>query len=179
TERIASARRLVATTDQAFTGVTSSSATARVLRLHTVPLVLPALLRSRAFRRLAFRTLSQTAINYRSSALSEGCAGQVYGGDRLPWIALDKGGHATDNFAPLASLIWQLHVYGAAAPEIHAVCGDRDLPLHEFRWEDAMKRAGFRRNALYLVRPDGYVALAAAEQSPTVLASYLDAHGIR
>jgi 2-polyprenyl-6-methoxyphenol hydroxylase-like FAD-dependent oxidoreductase len=179
TERIAFARRLVATTDQAFTGVTSSSATARVLRLHTVPLVLPALLRSRAFRRLAFRTLSQTAINYRSSALSEGYAGRVHGGDRLPWIALDKGGHATDNFAPLASLIWQLHVYGAAAPEIHAVCGDRDLPLHEFRWEDAMKRAGFRRNALYLVRPDGYVALAAAEQSPTVLASYLDAHGIR
>jgi hypothetical protein len=42
-----------------------------------------------------------------------------------------------------------------------------------------MKRAGFRRNALYLVRPDGYLALAAAYQSPTVLPSYLDARRLR
>jgi hypothetical protein len=29
------------------------------------------------------------------------------------------------------------------------------------------------------VRPDGYVAVAAMEQSATVLASYLDSRGIR
>jgi FAD binding domain len=178
-ERIAFARRLVATTDQAFTGVTSSSATARVLRLHVVPVVLPALLRARAFQRVAFRTVSQTAINYPRSVLSEGHAGGVHGGDRLPWVRLDWDGHDADNFVPLTSLDWQVHVYGAAAPEIRAVCGERDLPLHEFRWEPAMKRAGFRRNALYLVRPDGYVGLAAAEQSRAALTSYLDARGLR
>jgi 2-polyprenyl-6-methoxyphenol hydroxylase-like FAD-dependent oxidoreductase len=178
-ERIAFAQRLVATTDQAFTGVTSSSATARVLRLHIVPVVLPLLLTSRAFRRVAFRTVSQTAINYRGSVLSEGDAGGVHGGDRLPWIRLGRDGQDADNFAPLTSLDWQVHVYGAAAPEIRALCGERDLPVHEFRWEPAMKRAGFRRNAVYLVRPDGYVALVAADQSPTVLASYLDARGLR
>ena len=37
-ERIAFARRLVATTDQAFTGVTSSGAIARRVRLNVVPL---------------------------------------------------------------------------------------------------------------------------------------------
>jgi hypothetical protein len=42
-----------------------------------------------------------------------------------------------------------------------------------------MTRAGVRRNALYLVRPDGYVALAAGNQSATQLVSYLDAHGLR
>ena len=150
-----------------------------MLRLHVVPVVLPALLRSRAFRRVAFRTVSQTAINYRRSVLSESSAGGVHGGDRLPWVRLDRDGHDADNFVPLTSLDWQVHVYGAAAPEIRAVCGERDLPLHEFRWEPAMKRAGFRQNGLYLVRPDGYVALAAADQSPTVLASYLDARGLR
>jgi 2-polyprenyl-6-methoxyphenol hydroxylase-like FAD-dependent oxidoreductase len=178
-ERIAFARRLVATTDQAFTGVTSSSATARLLRLHIVPVVLPALLRSRAFQRVAFRTVSQTAINYRTSALSESYAGGIHGGDRLPWVRLNRDGHDADNFAPLTSLDWQVHVYGAAARAIRAVCSERDLPLHEFRWEPTMKRAGFRRNALYLVRPDGYVALAAADQSPALLASYLDARGLR
>ena len=88
-ERIAFARRLVATTDQAFTGVSSSSVTARTLRLHLVPALLPRLLTLQAVRRLAFRTISQTAINYRGSALSEGRAGRVHGGDRLPWAPLD------------------------------------------------------------------------------------------
>src|SRR4029077_10090566 len=37
TERIAFARRLVATTDEAFTGVTSDGALARLVRLHIVP----------------------------------------------------------------------------------------------------------------------------------------------
>jgi 2-polyprenyl-6-methoxyphenol hydroxylase-like FAD-dependent oxidoreductase len=83
-ERIAFAQRLVATTDQAFTGVTSSTAIARALRLHIVPSLLPALLRLKVFRRLAFRTISQTAINYRGSALSEGYGGDVHSGDRLP-----------------------------------------------------------------------------------------------
>ena len=61
-ERITFARRLVATTDQVFTGVSSSSATARTLRLHLVPALLPRLLTMPAVRRLAFRTISQTAI---------------------------------------------------------------------------------------------------------------------
>src|SRR5215475_4429205 len=54
-ERIAFAQRLVATTDQAFTGVTSATAIARALRLHVVPSLLPTLLRLKMFRRLAFR----------------------------------------------------------------------------------------------------------------------------
>ena len=28
----------------------------------------------------------------------------------------------TDNFAPLTSEDWQVHVYGDAAPEVQAVC---------------------------------------------------------
>ncbi len=85
-ERIAFARRLVATTDSAFTGVTSSSALARALRLHVVPRLLPPLSALRAVRRFLFRTVSQTAITYRGSALSEGAAGTVHSGDRLPWV---------------------------------------------------------------------------------------------
>ena len=42
------------------------------------------------------------------------------------------------------------------------------------RW----RRAGLRRNAVYLVRPDGYVGLADAEGGATAIASYLDARKI-
>ena len=48
------------------------------------------------------------------------------------------------------------HVYGAAHPDLADWCARRALPL----------RAGLGQNALYLVRPDGYVALA-DESSPT------------
>src|SRR5262249_45372327 len=86
TERIAFARRLVATTDEAFTGVTSSGALARALRLHIVPWVIPALFAFRPLRRVMFRTVSQASVHYRGSALSQGRAGRIQGGDRLPWV---------------------------------------------------------------------------------------------
>jgi 2-polyprenyl-6-methoxyphenol hydroxylase-like FAD-dependent oxidoreductase len=174
-ERIAFARRLVATTDQAFTGVTSSGPIARLIRLHIAPNLIRALFALKAVRRFMFRTVSQTGVNYRGSSLSEGRAGAVHGGDRLPWVQMDRNRGDADNFAPLRSLNWQVHVYGDAAPEIQAVCGVRKLPLHVFPWRRETGRAGLRRNAVYLVRPDGYVALADGEGSATVLTSYLDA----
>ena len=42
------------------------------------------------------------------------------------------GRRQQDNFAPLTSLDWQVHVYGEVAPEIQALCDERKLPLHVF-----------------------------------------------
>lgn len=175
-ERIAFARRLVATTDQAFTGVTSESAIARALRLHIVPFLIPSLFAFRASRRFLFRTVSQTAVNYRTSTLSQGRAGRVHGGDRLPWVKTSSDGLEGDNFKLLRSLDWQVHVYGNAGPEIRAICAQRRLPLHVFGWRRDM--SGLRRDAVYLVRPDGYVAMVDREGHAEALTSYLDAHEI-
>jgi hypothetical protein len=177
-ERIAFARRLVATTDRAFTGVTSTGGMARLIRLQIVPLLIPLFFALKPVRRYMFRTVSQTAVNYHGSSLSEGRAGKVQGGDRLPWVKFDMNGVSKDNFAPLTSLGWQVHVYGDAAPELQAACNGRHLPLHVFPWRPEMSRAGLRRNALYLARPDGYVALAESVGSATVLTSYLDGRNI-
>jgi hypothetical protein len=175
-ERIAFARRLVATTDRAFTGVTSSGAIARLMRLRVAPVLAPLVFAFQTMRRFMFRTVSQTAVNYRGSSLSQGRAGAVHGGDRLPWVKMDWNDEYRDNFAPLNSLDWQIHVYGEAMPQMRALSKERRLPLHVFPWRPKMKRAGMRCNAAYLVRPDGYVALAEAEGSATTVASYLDAH---
>jgi len=110
--------------------------------------------------------------------LSAGRAGAVHGGDRLPWVKTEADGSA-DNFAPLTSLDWQVHIYGEAAPAIRAVCGEKNLPLHIFSWRAEMGRAGLRRNAFYLLRPDGYVALAIPDGNAAVLAAYLDAHNYK
>jgi len=169
-ERIAFARRLVASTDRAFQGVTTDRAIARYVRLNVVPAVAPAVFSFRAARRFMFRTISQIAVQYRDSSMSEGRAGDVHGGDRLPWVPPDENG--LDNFTPLASLGWQVHVYGEATRSIRAACDERGLPLHVFRWRPAMGRAGLRSNAVYLIRPDGYVALASADVSGTAITSY-------
>ena len=174
-ERIAFARRLVATTDRAFTGVTSSTATARLIRLHIVPLLVPMLFAFKMVRRFMFRAVSQTGVNYRGSSLSEGRAGSVHGGDRLPWVKMSSNGVEIDNFAPLASMDWQAHVYGDATAEIKAVCDARQIPLHVFPWRPEMGTTGLRRNAFYLVRPDGYVALVDSEGRSMTVTSYLDA----
>jgi hypothetical protein len=174
-ERIAFARRLVATTDRAFTGVTSSGAIARLVRLRVAPLLFPLIVAFRTLRRVMFRTVSQTVVNYRGSSLSEGRAGAVHGGDRLPWVKMDWNEEYRDNFAPLTSVDWQIHVYGEAMPPMQSLCDERRLPLHIFPWRPEMKLAGLRRNAAYLVRPDGYVGLADAEGSAASVASYLDA----
>jgi 2-polyprenyl-6-methoxyphenol hydroxylase-like FAD-dependent oxidoreductase len=171
-ERIAFARRLVATTDQAFTGVTSDSATARLVRLRIVPLLFPLITKFSWLRRLMFRTVSQTNVNYRGSSLSQGRAGSVHGGDRLPWVELDANGR--DNFAPLASLDWQVHVYGEAASELQKMCAERKLALHIFTWRAEMGKAGLQRDAAYLVRPDGYVATVEPGGSGAAIAAYLD-----
>src|SRR5205085_10326528 len=90
-ERIGFARRLVATTDRAFTLVTKQGVLARWVRTRLVPLIAPLLFRLAAVRRFLFHTVSQIGVNYRSSPLSVGAAGAVRGGDRLPWVETEPG----------------------------------------------------------------------------------------
>ena len=61
-----------------------------------VPFILPLALQFAAARRAQFRLVSQVRIAYRESPLSEGTAGAVHAGDRLPWV------EGVDNFKPLA-----------------------------------------------------------------------------
>ncbi len=129
--------------------------------MHLAPIVIPTAFKFDAVRRFAFRTVSQTTINYRGSPLSRGSAGSVQGGDRLPWVQAD----GSDNFAPLTAIAWQVHVYGAAKPAVTAWCEQRGVPLHVFPWQAEYEAAGFARDALYLLRPDTYVAMADANGS--------------
>jgi 2-polyprenyl-6-methoxyphenol hydroxylase-like FAD-dependent oxidoreductase len=168
-ERIAFARRLVATTDRGFTLATTRGFVARCVRTRLVPLLVPWLFRLSPWRRLMFQTLSQIGVNYRHSPLSAGAAGAVRGGDRLPWVEMEPG---HDNFAPLTSLKWQVHVYGEARPSVAEACVELRLPLHRFAWQPGMQRAGLKSAALYLIRPDGHVALADPHADPERLRQY-------
>src|SRR6202035_4052813 len=104
TERIGFSPRLVATTDRVFSVATAEGRIADMLRTRVAPIVFPLAVHFEAVREFMFRTVSQIMLNYRKSPLSRGAAGDVHAGDRLPWVAAD----GTDNFAPLASMDWQV-----------------------------------------------------------------------
>jgi hypothetical protein len=65
-------------------------------------------------------------------------------------------------------------VYGAASPELAATCRILGLPLHVFAWARRMGEVGLAQDALYLVRLDGYVALANAAARPAALRRHVE-----
>jgi 2-polyprenyl-6-methoxyphenol hydroxylase-like FAD-dependent oxidoreductase len=167
-ERIKFARRLVATTDKIFTFASAEGRIAELVRTRIAPVVLPKVIGFDAAREYLFRTVSQIMIHYRDGPLSEGTAGHVQGGDRLPWAPSARG----DNFAPLREPVWQVHVYGNAGTDLDTWCRQHNLPLHRFDWSPEHEKAGLARGAAYLIRPDMYVALADSGAAASSLERY-------
>jgi hypothetical protein len=174
-ERIGFARRLVATTDRVFSFATAEGRIAEIMRTRVAPVLIPRIAAFDSVREFMFRTVSQIMLNYRNGPLSRGAAGRVHGGERLPWVRVD----GADNFVSLTAMDWQVHVYGSASAELTAWCGTHGIPLHVFGWRSEYEAAGFARDALYLLRPDSYVALVDAAGAPGAIERYFADHGIK
>src|SRR5207302_6172815 len=101
---------------------------ADIIRTRIVPVIFPKVVALEPVREYTFRTISQITLNYRGTPLSVGSAGHVHGGDRLPWVP----SRGSDNFASLSRMNWQVHVYGAATPELTKSLAPRNLQLHVF-----------------------------------------------
>lgn len=173
-ERMAFAHRLIASTDAAFKMISRDDTLARIARLVVVPTVLPPLTRLPAFRRLMFRTVSQINVDYRGQLLASGEAGKVKAGDRMPWA------QESDNFKPLHALAWRGQVHGKPGEGVSRACAHAGVPLDEFAWTSDADRAGLQRDSFYLVRPDGYVGLAAENSgAASALTDYQAKHDLR
>lgn len=171
-ERIPFAERLIETTDAAFGPMSSQAHWAELLRTVALPNALRVLVHLPGVPTLIFRTISQTRITYRDGALASGRAGSLRGGDRLPWVPYEDG----DNFDPLTSADWQLHVYGEPGVGVPEQAAGLALPLHRLRWTDEAHQAGLRRDHLYLVRPDGHLGLIATSMEE--VRGYAERHGL-
>jgi 2-polyprenyl-6-methoxyphenol hydroxylase-like FAD-dependent oxidoreductase len=174
-ERRPFALALVNTTDRLFTGLVAPSPFARFLRLSALPTIAPLVTRFERVRLRAFMNVSQLRLHYAHSPLSAGRAGKVKGGMRLPWVTLPPGRHrVTSNFEALKSLSWQVHVYGIPTPSLLSWCEALGLRLHVFAYTPQAARGGLREDAIYLVRPDGYVGLAQPEFDRAALDAYAE-----
>ena len=178
-ERIAFARRLVATTDRLFQLITRDGALAATVRTRVVPRLLGALVPRKAVRRFMFRTVSQIEINYRDGGLGSGRAGKILAGDRMPFVPAAAGVGAPDNMQPLPSPGWQLQVYGELEAGLRAAADADEIPVRLYPWSPAAEAAGLARNAAYLVRPDSYVGWCDPHPSASGLTEYLRSHGLR
>ncbi|MBW6424922.1 FAD-dependent monooxygenase [Rhizobium sp. XQZ8] len=173
-ERQTFARKLVETTDKLFTFATAEGSFAEFVRTHIAPTFISVAYLSENVREYMFRIVSQTTLSYDDSPLSEGKAGSVQGGDRLPWAPVA----GSDNYALLTAIGWQVHVYGEAQADLSSWCQDKGIPLHVFSWQPNHKKAGLAQNAAYLLRPDTYVGIADPQGSAAALDKYLLDRGI-
>jgi hypothetical protein len=76
-------------------------------------------------------------------------------------------------------LDWQAHVYGEVDEDLQAACRALHLSLHVFPCNEGTRDAGLMRDALYLVRPDGYIALASFEQRVSRLRTFVEQFRLR
>jgi 2-polyprenyl-6-methoxyphenol hydroxylase-like FAD-dependent oxidoreductase len=182
-ERVPVARRLLQTTDAAFRLVVSDNPLAGILRTQVLARIMAFAMRRRPVQRFAFRVISQTGIQYRTSPLSQTLEGfpaaGPRAGDRFPWLKLrlDGSGAAEDLFRKLDDTRFNLILVGQPAPAEEAL-GLGDL-LHVYRVADdrdndgALARTRIPRPSFYLLRPDGHVGLCGSRLDARALARYL------
>jgi 2-polyprenyl-6-methoxyphenol hydroxylase-like FAD-dependent oxidoreductase len=173
-ERRAFALKLVASTDRGFTLATAEGRIADFIRTRIIPVIVPPLFKFEAARDFMFSAVSQISLNYRDGPISFGKSGDIRGGDRLPWAPVP--GH--DNFASLKEIGWQVHVYGTASEALSTWCRDQQLPLEVFAWHEEHEKAGFAKDAFYLIRPDAYIAVVHNTQHTRALEHYFRKIGV-
>jgi len=169
-ERLPVAKRLLSTTDRAFSLVVSDGWLAGQFRTRVLARVPALAMGLKRVQRLAFRTISQIGIRYRTSPLSETSASlpeaAPRAGDRFPWLRLKfaPSGPTEDLFEKLDDTRFNLLVFGQAAPPGGIPELADQLRIHEVPRDAAndreLGRARIPRPSFYLLRPDGHVGLA-------------------
>ena len=171
-ERMPVAQRLLRTTDRAFQLVVSEGWLGRLFRTRILARFAARAMRLERVRQLAFRTISQIGIRYRSARLSQTLDGlpetSPRAGDRFPWLK--------DLFERLDDARFNLLVVGQPAPAAEALGVGELCAVHEVEYAASateLGRAGIAGPAFYLLRPDGYVGLAGRRLDADGLKRYL------
>ena len=173
-EHLPFARTLVNTTDRLFTLVQDQGFRGQFICGVVLPYIAPLVFKLPWITRLFFKSSLQIAVTYRGSSISQGKAGKVCAGDRLPWVE----GKCNDNHEPLRRMTWQFHIYGKASPEFERLADGHDVPVCAFPWTKAAEIAGLGQNAIYLIRPDGYIGYACPRDKSDELEAYMERWGI-
>lgn len=180
-ERKRFADRLVKTNDRLFQFIIQQNALGWILRNIFAPYFLPFFAYWFNLRFFMYGMISQIAIEYGPSPLSQSNTGKGLQGSRLPWIEWPNGAAGKDdNHSLLDGSAWQAHMFGVVDANQLQILEEFDLPVHQFPWSSEARRKGFKENTLYLIRPDGYIGLALdrSTDSAEVLQRYIRKWGV-
>jgi 2-polyprenyl-6-methoxyphenol hydroxylase-like FAD-dependent oxidoreductase len=186
-ERWPIAQRLLHTTDRGFRLVVSDSWLAGLMRTEVLARVAAFAMGRERIQRIAFRTVSQTGIHYRDSALSSGNVPDdaPQAGDRFPWLKLRWRGDGAieDTFQALDDTKFNLVIFGEGpAPGGPASEGSSLIPADLLRGHvvprDADNDAELTRHKIprpscYLIRPDGHVGFCSDRFDAAAIDRYL------
>lgn len=165
-ERKQLAEDIVSRTDNAFKLVASQSKLSEIVRTRVVPLSARAAGRSSWIQSQMFKVLSQLYITYDTSQLNGRSDSDIKPGYRLPFA---EG----ESFEFKRERGWQLHLFG----EVPGRFNNRDFKHVEVikrRWTNKTRDAGFEKDRVYLVRPDGYISWTGKVESVDSLQRYME-----
>jgi 2-polyprenyl-6-methoxyphenol hydroxylase-like FAD-dependent oxidoreductase len=187
-ERIPVAQRLLRTTDRFFMLAVSDSWLAGLFRTKILARIAARAMRIERIRKLAFGTISQIGIRYRTSPLSQTIAkipeGAPAAGDRFPWmqLKLQPNRPVEDLFQALDDMHFNLLVIGQPATKVNP--GHSELiRVHQIIDDPVntreLARVGITGSAFYLLRPDGHIGLAGTRLEESAVTRYLAEHYVR
>jgi len=175
-ERIIIARNLVRTTDRVFNLLTNAKASIKLFRMHILPYALrlggPVFQKIRFLQKFAFIRVSEIGIHYRFSSISQNASFGSFSkqaprpGDRLPFEEyIDISGEHINIQDLTRGKFFSLFVFDEKVPEDISLIVD---PFKDFisierislteHTRQLYSRFGIKRNGLYLIRPDMYIA---------------------
>ena len=182
-ERIPVAKRLLSTTDRAFSLIVSDNWLAGLFRTRLLAKIAAFAMRFERVRKLAFRTISQIGIEYRDVGLSETLAGlpdaAPRAGDRFPWLRLklQPNGLIEDLFEKLDDTRFNLIVIGQSSAAVEVQRLDGLLRIHAVPSDAAnnaeLARVHIPQPSYYLLRPDGHVGLAGTHLDAAAVNRYV------
>lgn len=182
-ERIPVAKRLLRTTDRAFSLIVSDSWWAGLFRTRILAKIAAFAMTRDRIRKLAFRTISQVGIQYRKSPLSETLAGlrdgAPHAGDRFPWLLLklQRNGYVEDLFAKLDDTRFNLILIGQPSASVRVPGLGDLLRIHAIPSDPAndreLARAQIPQPSFYVLRPDGHVGLAGTRLDAAAVTRYV------
>jgi 2-polyprenyl-6-methoxyphenol hydroxylase-like FAD-dependent oxidoreductase len=177
-ERLENADNLMRTTDRFFNLVANPDPLLVFIRLYIFPYVAQFLFSLDVVRQFVFPRISQIAINYRSSPLSETDGGfKVKAGDRMPWFEID-GASVYDRLRePVFHVIYVLEGQTEVPPLPQDLMESWSGRIDTSVIELDSKRSeifGADRPFLVILRPDNYIGLISGDLSPERVRSYLD-----
>jgi 2-polyprenyl-6-methoxyphenol hydroxylase-like FAD-dependent oxidoreductase len=188
-ERRPVAERLLRTTDRAFMLIVADTPLAALFRTRIIARMAAIAMRRERIRQLAFRTISQIGIRYRTSPLSRNLEGlpeeAPQAGDRFPWLRLRlrEDGPVEDLFDALDDQRFNLLLIGqpgnvepprSVGRLVRTFRISADAPN-----QSALAGAHIPAPSFYLLRPDGHVGLAGARLDPAAISRYLNENHIR